>query len=119
MEFEREKALAEREKRLRIVELDEAAKEYLIDNFAGGLGLSEIRVDNVHHFIDGLLAFRAFFGVIGYLDLVDRVEGYLETLGKYEPEYDYKSLPIYKDFDAQFITAGDVVYELYQKRKDF
>ena len=66
--------------------------EYLMDNFASPLGFSSLRPESLHHFVDGLLAFRAFFCSIGYLELSKEIEDCLDEIQKFAHDIDYKSL---------------------------
>ncbi len=70
--------------------------EYLMDNFASPLGFSSLRPESLHHFVDGLLAFRAFFCSIGYLELSKEIEDCLDEIQKFAHDIDYKSLTGYR-----------------------
>ncbi len=56
--------------------------DYLINNFATPLGLSEVHCENLQHFVDGLMAHRAYFYSLGIWERVDEINYYLDKIAE-------------------------------------
>jgi len=62
---------------------DDELISYLIQNFGMNLGCTEVHTSNAHHFVDGLLAHRAYFDMIGAKSVVKEIDNFIKKLSKY------------------------------------
>lgn len=55
---------------------------FLLKNIAGSLRLTEVHYETIHHFMDGLVAYRAFFYSLRMWGLVDDMNYYLDSIAQ-------------------------------------
>lgn len=99
--------------------------DYLINNFAEPLGLCEPRPENIHHFVDGLMAHRVFFYSLQMWDRVDEINYYLDELARMtDPECKLKPAhhdhmyrtPIDLDFLVQYNLTAQTNRQMVRRR---
>ncbi len=72
-------------------DLDDKIYKYLVDNFFYNLGFNYIAQDNLNYLVDSLKAHRAAFYSVGYYDLVEEMNYFLDILVEYLPNIDLKN----------------------------
>lgn len=115
--------------------------DYLINNFSEPLGFSEVRNVNIQHYIDGLMAHRAYFYSLELWERVDEINYYLDRIAEcthtqsnlspphhdemYRPPVDLSFLEKFKDadysdedIDINNLTTEEIKYLNECKEKD-
>ncbi len=64
------------------VNFGDEVNAYLLQNIAGSLRLTEVHYETIHHYMDGLVAYRAYFYSMRMWALVDDMNCLLDSIAQ-------------------------------------